>query len=85
MSVFGEEMHIYGREVSTGHNHLAYFLGTNIAQLPKIFVVGLHFAFIFHIINQCLTPFRSFFTVYVFLTKISFKIVSKERSSSQQC
>lgn len=63
VSVFGEEMHIYGREVATGHNHLGYFLGTNIAQLPKIFVAGLHFAFIFHIINQCLTPFRTFFPI----------------------
>eukprot|EP01040_Poterioochromonas_malhamensis_P002992 gene2989-3179_t len=63
VSVFGEEMHIYGREVATGHNHLAYFLGTNIAQLPKIFIAALHFSFLFHIINQCLTPFSTFFPI----------------------
>eukprot|EP01040_Poterioochromonas_malhamensis_P016556 gene16556-18824_t len=63
VSVFGEEMHIYVREVAAGHNHLAYFIGTNIAQIPKIFVAGLHFAFIFHIVNQCLTPFSIFFPI----------------------
>jgi hypothetical protein len=60
VSVFGEEMVIYRREVAVGHSHAAYFIGTNLAQLPRIFVDAVHFAFIFHILNKPLISFGNF-------------------------
>ena len=63
VKVFGEEMTIYKREVSSGHSHLAYFIGVNIAQFPRLFISGLHFAFAFHLYSQPLTRFGPFFAI----------------------
>lgn len=60
VSVFSEEQVIYRR---AGHNHLAYYLGTIMVQIPRLLLDALHFAWIFHLINQPLTPFAIFFVV----------------------
>eukprot|EP01033_Poteriospumella_lacustris_P015814 gene15814-11317_t len=63
VSVFGEELVIYRREVAAGHNHLAYFLGVVLAQYPRLLLDTLHFAPLVHYLAQPLTPFSAFFVV----------------------
>lgn len=67
VAVFGEEQVIYRREVAAGHSHLAYYIGVNLAQCPRLFVDGLHFAFIFHLLNQPLTSFGQFLGIATLL------------------
>jgi ABC-type multidrug transport system ATPase subunit len=67
VSVFGEEQVIYRREVAAGHHHLAYYIGVSLAQIPRLFLCGSHFAFIFHIMAQPLTSFGHWLLIVVFL------------------
>jgi hypothetical protein len=60
VSVFGEEQVLYRREISAGHSHLAYYLGVNLAQFPRLFLDGLHFAFVFHILSNPMASFGQF-------------------------
>lgn len=63
VSVFGEEQVIYRREIAAGHSHFAYYLGTITAQTPRLLLDGLHFSWLFHIINQPLVPYGTFFVI----------------------
>eukprot|EP01050_Picozoa_sp_SAG11_P015625 SAG11_NODE_2047_length_3884_cov_1.573844_7_plen_342_part_00 len=44
---FGAERIVFWRESSSGLNHLAYFLGKNIAEVPRLFFVPLFYFVIF--------------------------------------
>ena len=63
VAVFGEEQVIYRREVAAGHGHLAYYIGVSLAQIPRCFVNGTHFAFLFHIMSQPTAPFANFLPI----------------------
>lgn len=63
VSVFGEELVIYRREIAAGHDHLAYYLGVVVAQYPRLCLDALHFAPLVHYLAQPLTPFTTMFVV----------------------
>jgi hypothetical protein len=43
VKVFGEERLVYFREVASGHNRPAYYLGKMLSAFPRMFVANLHF------------------------------------------
>jgi ABC-type multidrug transport system ATPase subunit/ABC-type multidrug transport system permease subunit len=88
VSVFGEEQIVYRREVAAGHSHIAYYCGTSVAQIPRLCVDALHFAFLFHVLSQPLTSFGQFlgivfllyFAIYGLAAIVSF-LVSRRNAA----
>ncbi|PNS18166.1 ABC transporter G family member [Sphaceloma murrayae] len=60
--VFGDEKLLYAREIGAGHSRSAYFVGKQLAMLPRVLVAALHF-------TACLlvlaTPRMTFGEAYV--------------------
>jgi len=65
--VFGNEQVVYWREFASGHNRLAYYIGNTVAQFPRNFISGLHFAMIYHFIAQPIIPFRYLLLISILL------------------
>jgi energy-coupling factor transporter ATP-binding protein EcfA2 len=63
----GDEQIVYWREAAAGHGKLAYFIGNSVAQLPRNFLCGLHFALSYHILATPVMLFSDFLPVSVLL------------------
>ena len=55
--VFSEEIEVYWRNASSGHDPLAYFLGKNISTLYRILLASLHFASVLYFLGAIVIPF----------------------------
>ena len=63
VAVFSEEMPVYWRYASSGHNRLAYFIGKSVSTIYRIVFASLHFSAILHIISRPIASFSLTFTV----------------------
>lgn len=61
VKAFGEDMVIYWREASAGHNRVSYFIGQTLAMLPRIVLGGLHFTVLFLVLSASWVPFGQMF------------------------
>ncbi|KAJ3341497.1 hypothetical protein HDU83_006587 [Entophlyctis luteolus] len=70
--LFGEEKSVYWREVASGHNSLAYYLGKNISAIYRVALSSLHFTGIYVFFAKPSYPleyeyaliFLNFFCIY---------------------
>lgn len=64
VKIYGEEKPVYWREVSSGHNSFAYYLGKFIGSVPRMAIASLHFASFYHFLAQ---PVISFYMQYLLI------------------
>lgn len=86
VKTFSEDMVIYWREASSGHDRLAYYLGMSLANIPRIILGGLHFTALFQILSMTYVPFGTmllnvtliFFAVYGLAAIVSMVVPRKD-------
>jgi hypothetical protein len=61
--VFSEEIEVYWRNASSGHNRLAYFLGKNLSTIYRIFLASLHFASVLYFLGAIVIPFPILYVI----------------------
>lgn len=59
VKAFGEDMVIYWREASSGHNRISYYIGQTLSMIPRIVLGGLHFTCMFIVLSQSYVGFGS--------------------------
>jgi ABC-type multidrug transport system ATPase subunit len=86
VKVFGEEMVIFWREASAGHNRLAYYLGVSLAVIPRIILGGIHFTGFYQVLSCGYTPYPTmlmnviliFFAVYGLSSVVSMLVPRRD-------
>jgi len=58
--VVSEELNIIKRETSAQHSLAAYFIGSQLAQIFRIFIASLHYAAFYYILCSPYAPFEDF-------------------------
>jgi hypothetical protein len=76
------------REAASGHDKLAYYIGTSIASLYRVALGSLHFSSILYILAQ---QFQAFWQLYIYvvlmygcvysLSSVISMVVSRENSA----